>query len=923
MKTKRYLAVSLALLLQIGCSDSLDEEPSIQQAQAYLDKGQPRFVVVVLKNVLREDPKNAQARYLLGLAHLQLGDAAAAEKELTRAREFGVVQASVMPYLARALLAQGKYQSVEELPIADLPKGQEQGEVLAAIGLAKSAQGKMDSARRSIEEAFGMAPQSAYVSVARARLLIAEKDYAGAKQILDGVVARNDRYAPAWSAFGNLYRLQKKYADAEQAYSKAMETRLANASDRLNRAMMRIELRKYDQAQEDVDFLLKRYPKNPGANFAQGLIYLNAGKPRDAVDFLRSAVLGDPTKLYPKYYLGVAHLKLGNVEQAAEYAEGAFEMLPAAVAVRRLLAEVRLRERDFPQVEKLVRPIVLQRKGDLRARELLAFSLLGRGRTEQALPLLRELMETEPDSSIAKMRYGTALLTLGRDQEGIKYLQAAVAEKPNLDQAWLLLIRYLVRQGQINKAMQIAESYRKAQPNSPRPWVLIGELRRGQGDISGARAAFEQASSVEPGNPDASHGLASLAMAAKNYADARARLEAVLADHKDHLATLLSLALLDAIENKPELMQSHLQRAVEAHPDALAPRILLARFYLLRNEASKVTSLFVDLPNKVARNPEVLGVTAFSELALGEYRKAEVTLKELIEQRPKSAQLRFLLGWAFAGQNDLVDMKKTLQKALQLDPKHLRARLALARLALREGDEGEARAHLDKLKKIAPDKAEVLYLEALLADRSKRPEVAGSLLEKVFDQAPNSRTLLALARQKWALGETREAIKLQEDWLRKKPGDLAVSLALAGAYSNEGATEKAVESYRKVLASDSDNVPALNGLAWLLREKDPIEALEYAERAAALASDVPEVLDTLAMVQSANGESSAAERSIERALTRSPNDPEMRYHAAVIAEASGKADKALRILDKLLAEEKRNFPQRQAAEALRQKLSKH
>ena len=83
------------------------------------------------------------------------------------------------------------------------------------------------------------------------------------------------------------------------------------------------------------------------------------------------------------------------------------------------------------------------------------------------------------------------------------------------------------------------------------------------------------------------------------------------------------------------------------------------------------------------------------------------------------------------------------------------------------------------------------------------------------------------------------------------------------------------------------NLTALNNLAWNLRRENPAEALKYIRRAWELAPNLPELLDTLAVIEFYNGQHVSAQRNIRLALEARPNNPTMRYHDAMIAVALG------------------------------------
>src|SRR3546814_2923467 len=89
----------------------------LERAQEYLDEGELNSAAVELKNALQRDPDSAEARFLLGKVLMQLGDSAAAEKELLRARDLGIVSEELELLLASARLEQEQFDEI----VTDLP----------------------------------------------------------------------------------------------------------------------------------------------------------------------------------------------------------------------------------------------------------------------------------------------------------------------------------------------------------------------------------------------------------------------------------------------------------------------------------------------------------------------------------------------------------------------------------------------------------------------------------------------------------------------------------------------------------------------------------------------------------------------------------------------------------------------------------
>src|SRR6185369_11220551 len=92
-------------------------EPSSEQFLDLAKKSQAEgnfgAAMIQLKNALQRNPQDAEARYLLGTIYNETLQGAAAESELRRANELGLIEGGrVVAQLGRALLSQGSYQKI-------------------------------------------------------------------------------------------------------------------------------------------------------------------------------------------------------------------------------------------------------------------------------------------------------------------------------------------------------------------------------------------------------------------------------------------------------------------------------------------------------------------------------------------------------------------------------------------------------------------------------------------------------------------------------------------------------------------------------------------------------------------------------------------------------------------------------------------
>ncbi|MBT6276731.1 MAG: tetratricopeptide repeat protein, partial [Chromatiales bacterium] len=146
------LLLATATLLG-GCDTGPTAEEFLAKAQAAIAANDTSAAVVELKNTLQVDPKNADARWLLGDIYMKSSQGAAALKEFERAQALGIKSDKLVVAMLRARLLQGQFQEVlKELPKASVTS---KTDVLLVIrGDAQLGLQEFDKAESSFEAAL-------------------------------------------------------------------------------------------------------------------------------------------------------------------------------------------------------------------------------------------------------------------------------------------------------------------------------------------------------------------------------------------------------------------------------------------------------------------------------------------------------------------------------------------------------------------------------------------------------------------------------------------------------------------------------------------------------------------------------------------------------------------------------------------------
>jgi cytochrome c-type biogenesis protein CcmH/NrfG len=96
---RRFLALApglMACLLAVSSCEEPSPQQRVENARAFLERGNAQLAIAELKRVLQDQPDDADARVMLGKIYLTGGELPYAEKELERAKALGIESAELM-----------------------------------------------------------------------------------------------------------------------------------------------------------------------------------------------------------------------------------------------------------------------------------------------------------------------------------------------------------------------------------------------------------------------------------------------------------------------------------------------------------------------------------------------------------------------------------------------------------------------------------------------------------------------------------------------------------------------------------------------------------------------------------------------------------------------------------------------------------
>jgi len=461
-----------------------------------------------------------------------------------------------------------------------------------------------------------------------------------------------------------------------------------------------------------------------------------------------------------------------------------------------------------------------------------------------------------------------------------------------------------------DQALKAIAALEKKQPDNPLTHNLRGTTLLGKRDAAAARKSFEKALALNPAYFPAAANLASLDLADKKPDDARKRFEGVLAKDPKNVQALLAIADLRArAGGTTEEVAGLIGKAIAASPTDPAPRLALIGMYLSKKE---VKSALVAAQEAVAVLPEraeILDAAGRAQQAAGDYNQALATYGKLAALKPDS-QIPFLrMAEIEVASNNKEAALQSLRKALKVKPDSVEAQRGIMMLELDAGRIKEALVVAREVQRQRPKEAIGYSLEGDAHASKNAWADAAAAYRAGLKEVPVSELAGKLYSALLGGGNTAEAEKFAETWLKEHPKDARFRLQLGELATARKDYAGAAKQYRLLLEAQPENAAVLNNLAWVAGQmKDP-KAIEYAEKANKLAPNQPAVMDTLAVLLLDKGDSARALDLLKKALELAPQASQIRlnYARALLktgqkTEAKGELDQLAKLGDKFPAQ---------------------
>ena len=872
-----------------------------EKAQEFVDNGDVQSAIIELKNALQNNPEHVSARLLLGEIYVRVKNGPSAEKELTKVQERGLDPERVVVPLARAYLLQGKFHEVLD-NIADQGFSTEvKANIMLARGQAHLGLGDTGSAAELIRQAAELRPENTLIRVGLARVLVAQHDLEAAEKEIDLGLSFDPQSVEALTVKGELRRLNRDMDAALKLFSQALDVSDDSFAALLGRSAVLIDLDRNDEAKVDLGKALAGFPRHPLANYLMALADARQKNFTEAKDRLISQGALLDGHLPSNFLLGALHFVAGEYEQAEKRLNTFRSAIPDHLAATKLMAATQMRKKQPQKAIEVLAP-ALDKGGaaDVQFLSLLGSAYMQVGEYAKGTDYFQRAVDAAPDASAVRTQLALGRIATGEPAKAIEDLESVMELDPGASQAGILLTLTHLRNKDFDAAFGAAKKLRSAAPENPLFLNLMGAATLGLKNYDEARSLFEKALEIDADYFPAEMNLGQIDRFQGDFDAAKARFDSILARDTENLSALNALAQLALSQGETEEAIEWLERAGNAHPNAVPPRIRLVNLFIRMRRADRALAVARELDSIAHDNPKAVDALGRAQAASGQASSAVSTFRRLVSMVPKSAEVYHRLAAVLVAAGDLVKAEESLNRAIELDPDYLTALAALAELKFRDRRYEEALEISDRIREKRPDSA---VPDALSANvRMRTGDFAGAVtdLESARTKSNNVTITRLLYTAYVKAGDQKAGLAVLENWVAENPDDEAMRISLASAYLDHEFYDKSIEEHERLLLDGVDDPIILNNLSWLYHKKGDPRSLEMSEKAYEAAPNAPEIVDTYGWILVKNGQIERGLEMLREASAQAPQISEIRYHLAVALAKNGEHEKARRELQDLL-----------------------
>lgn len=552
---------------------------------------------------------------------------------------------------------------------------------------------------------------------------------------------------------------------------------------------------------------------------------------------------------------GKAEDAAARYESAAADLKKAIELQPTRAEAHVILGQLYLVQEQVEQALPLLEKAITLDPKNVQAHLALASLAFQKGEFDKSLELYKKAVELDPKSVQALAGLGEVYLSKNLIDEAVDAAQKILAALPPADG------QTPVSQEEVGARFILGRAY-----------LLKASGIEAQ-DAAGAKALYEKAVAelekvtTAQNIPSANYSLGIACSKVEKFQQAIEQFLLVLQADSGNISTLQNLAIAYFQEKQYDSAIEYAKKLIALDANNLTGHKLLLDAYLRTNNVAQAQELLAKIETLEPNDPVLAINKAIVALQGRDFAQAIAQAEASLASGQENAFVYNILGRAQAGTNEFEKAEAALKKAVELSPKLLSARLALADVYV-------------KTQKYDLAEAEITAILAI----QDLPEA-----HVILGMAAIGRGQLDAAK-----AEFEKALAIKSDFTEAQ---YQLGIVLRGLGKNDGA----IASLEQVIASAPEHLPALTNLTlWTFEAGAYDKTLQYAEKLRKVNPDNAVALNVMAAIYAQTGKYDNALAILETLRTVQPDAPNLDVTLGIAYLGKRDFDKAVDALKRAI-----------------------
>jgi len=857
VKRRVVLCIFLAFTsLLAGCDNQTPQEFHTLALQNY-EQGKLEDASIQIKNAIRLAPTSAEYRFLLAQIHIKNRDWEGAEKELSRASEFGysgqdlirlqsLVYDRLIKYDDQIALKFNSIADTDPLPLYLK---------LKAFYMTDDRDG-FRKAFDLFENRFTNMP---YEKLAQALNLMMRSEWSTAKTILED--KKNFDLETEDESLDLLAKVARQLDNVDLLIT-TIESRLirepSNYSIRIELVSLYVFLKQFEKANDVLKPIEHEWLRSREISRWRAVTAFYSHNYSTAYESAKNTIASGLNTIEQNAIAGISAFKLEKFEDAQHFLEFVTSELPSDDNFKLVLAQIYFLKGDAASSYQLLQ----QGSSESEEYKLLKMQSLQKAISSGFTGLVHSLVANEliadNASSLPSSLINRAQISF---QEDIW----------NANQ-WIAWGMFQIESNQ-TEALKSACRNMSSKANSKFVGLLLcSQYELAKHDIPNAKNLLNSASKIDSDAPELTLLKAFVLVKEGNIDKARVLLDNKLQQYPSNASMLTLYADLAASDEHRAYAQNLIQTAITSTPKNQQLQTLLITTLFKYKKYNEVIAVVHEQDyEKNWENGLVSSLYGRSLTNIGAHQKSKAFFLDWLSTYPRNTSALYGVINNLDATNEFLEALGHIERYLAL-VKDDNVKVYQAYFLTLLSRNLEAKHILDELPKDLKNTHVGLYALASNALFNDQVKLAATLASRAYDASPNLRNLFLYGQVLERLGKSDEINSLLTEHVSQFENDIPAILMLAVRIEVKD-INKAIGLYQKVLALDENNRIALNNLAHILLVQSKIvTAKPYVKRLETEHGSFAEGLDTVALFYWKKNDLEKSISVSEKALRLQPNN---------------------------------------------------